>query len=387
MADADTGSGSPDSSADSPDSSAEKVPDVGAAREDSRAGSGEPRPAAATRPRHRLRWTAVIALLVVTGVLAMASVLARVAHSAVLDTDGYVDTVAPLATDPAVKAALADRITEEIVTRIDIEAAVSQALADVAGDGERRDRVIASLAPVIADQAEDFVHETVSSLIDSDEFADLWARANRAAHRTVVAVLTGETRTEAVDIDDSGTISISLAAIIDKAKARLLERGFVFAERIPPVEAQFVLVQSPELAKAQRVVDALDHASGVLPWVTLLAAAVAIAVAPTGSRLRATAALGVAFAVAMAVLALAIQFVRSYYLDNRGSAVRSADAAAAVFDTVTQPLWNTLRVVLAIGVIVAVVAYLVGGSASARAIRRGAARLPGVSKPETEARP
>jgi hypothetical protein len=61
-----------------------------------------------------------------------------------------------------------------------------------------------------------------------------------------------------------------------------------------------------------------------------------------------------------------------------------------VFDTVAQPLWSTLSIVLVVGVIVAMVAYLVGGSASARAIRRGAARLPGVSKvskPATEAQP
>ncbi|NEW37540.1 hypothetical protein GV792_03325 [Nocardia cyriacigeorgica] len=383
MADADTGSTSPDNSAG-------QVPDDGAERTNSRTDSGGPRTAAGPRPRHRLRWTAVIVLLVVTGVLAMATVLARVAHSAILDTDSYVDTVAPLATDPAVTAALTDRVTEEIVTRIDIEAAVSQALADVAADGERRERVIAGLTPVIADQAEDFVHETVASLIDSDRFADLWSRANRAAHRNIVAVLTGDTRIAAVDIDDSGTISISLAPIIDEAKARLLERGFVFAERIPQVDTQFVLAQSPELAKARRAVDALDRAAGVLPWVTLLAAAAAIALAPTGSRRRATATLGVAVAVAMAVLALAIQFVRSLYLDHLGEAVRSPDAAAAVFDTVAQPLWSTLSIVLVIGVIVAMVAYLVGGSASARTIRRNAARLPGVSKvskPATEAQP
>ncbi|WP_280236847.1 hypothetical protein [Nocardia cyriacigeorgica] len=379
MADADIGSSG---------DGADKAPGE-ATRDERGEDSGGSRTPAPARRGRRLRWTVVIVLLVVTGVLAMASVLARVVHTTVLDTDGYVDTVAPLAADPAVRAALTDRVTEEIVTRIDIEAVVSQALADVAGEGERRERVIASLTPLLADQAEDFVHETVASMVGSDRFADLWSGANRAAHRSIVAVLTGRTSMAAVDIDDSGTISVSLAAIIEEAKARLLERGFVFAERIPQVDTQFVLAQSPELAEARRLVDALDRTATVLPWVTLLAAAAAIAFAPTGSRRRATAALGVTLTVAMAILALAIQFVRWYYLDDPGQAIRSPEAAAAVFDAVTLPLWNLLRAVLLLGVIVAVVAYLMGGSASARAIRRGVGRLPGLWKrgnPATEAR-
>ncbi|AVH23500.1 hypothetical protein [Nocardia cyriacigeorgica] len=318
--------------------------------------------------RRRLRWTAVVVLLVLTGVLAAASVAARTVHATVLDTDGYVETVAPLSADPAVRAALADRVTDEIVTRIDIEAIVAQALTEVAGTGERRERAIAGLSPVLADQAKDFVHETVTTLVESDEFDDLWAGTNRAAHRQVVAVVTGQTRS--VEIDDAGTISVSLAPIIDRAKERLLARGFVFADRVPRVEAQFVLVQSAELATARRVVDALDRAASVLPWLALLTAVAAIALAPKGFRLRTTIALGLTYAAVMAMLALALRLARAYYLDHRGPAIRSPDAAAAVVDILTRPLWHTVWVVFALGLIIAAAAYLASGASSARAVRR-----------------
>ncbi|MBF6414140.1 hypothetical protein [Nocardia cyriacigeorgica] len=318
----------------------------------------------------RLRWTAVVVLLVLTGVLAAASVVARTVHATVLDTDGYVETVAPLPADPAVRAALADRVTEEIVTRIDIEAIVAQALTEVAGAGERRERAIAGLSPVLADQAQDFVHETVTTLVESDEFDDLWAGMNRAAHRQVVAVLTGQTRSGALDIDATGTISVSVAPIIERAKERLLERGFVFADRVPRVEAQFVLVQSAELATARRAVDALDRAASVLPWLALLTAVASIALAPKGFRLRATIALGLTYAAVMAMLALALRLARAYYLDHRGPAIRSPDAAAAVVDILTRPLWHTVWVVFALGLVIAAAAYLASGASSARAVRR-----------------
>ncbi|TLG09880.1 hypothetical protein FEK35_14765 [Nocardia cyriacigeorgica] len=333
--------------------------------------SAEPvAPARRRRWPRRLRWTAVVVLLIVTGVLTGASVLARTVHATLLDTDRYVETVAPLSADPAVRAALADRVTDEIVTRIDIETIVAQALAEVAGEGQRRDRAIAGLSPVLADQAKDFVHETVTALIESDEFEGLWAGANRAAHRQVVAVLTGRTRSGAVEIDDTGTISVSLAPIIDRAKARLLERGFVFADRVPRVEAQFVLVQSAELATARRAVDVLDRTASILPWLGVLAAVAAIAIAPRGFRLRATIALGLTCAAVMALLALAIRFARAYYLDHRGPAIRSPEAAAAVVDILTRPLWHTVWFVFALGLIIAAIAYLAGGSPSARALRR-----------------
>lgn len=318
----------------------------------------------------RLRWTAVVVLLIVTGVLAGASVLARTAHSTLLDTDGYVDTVAPVAADPAVRAALADRVTDEIVTRIDLESIVAQALTEVAGEGQRRERVIAGLSPVLADQATDFVHETVTTLIESEEFEDLWAGANRAAHGQVVAVLTGQTRSGAVEIDDTGTISVSLAPIIDRAKARLLERGFVFADRVPRVQAQFVLMQSAELAKARRAVDALDRAAAILPWLTLLSATAAIALAPKSSRLRAIVALGLVGTASMALLALATRLARAYYLDHRGPALRSPEAAAAIFDALTAPLWQRVWTVFVLALLVAVGAYLAGGSSPARALSR-----------------
>ena len=346
-------------------------------------GERPPAAAAEARPRpqgHGLRWTAVVALLVLVALLLVTSVVARFARSEILDTDRYVSTVAPLGEDPAVKGAITNRVTDEIFAQVDVEGLTKQALtaltdvSNLATNAPRLDQAVVGLAPVIAGQAKNFVHDTVGSLVESDEFEDLWIQANRAAHTTLVAVVTGDTGSTAVQVDDSGTVSISLGTVIDKVKTRLSERGFAFADKIPQIDKQFVLVQSPELAKAQGLVRALDKAGDVLPWLTLLVAAGAIWAAPRGSRLRALAAVGVTFVVTMALLAVAILIGRSLYLGNLPSEIRSPEAAAAVFDTVVVPLRTTLRAVFVVGLVVAVGAYLVGGSASALAVRRGFGR-------------
>ncbi|MGX6511921.1 hypothetical protein [Rhodococcus sp. SJ-2] len=324
-----------------------------------------------SRPhRHTLRWAGVVILLVLVFLLAISSVVARYARSQILDTDRYVTTVTPLASDPEIQAAITNRVTDEIFAQVDVQGLTEEALTALTEDRPRLEPVV-GLAPVIAGQAESFVHDTVGSLVASDQFETLWVQTNRAAHDRLAAVLTGDTQADAISIDDSGTVSLNLAPIIDKAKSLLVDRGFAFADQIPEIDKQFVLFQSPELIKAQRAVNALDRASGILPWLTLLAVAGAIWTAPRGSRLRTLAITGVTFVVAMLVLALAIMIGRSLYLDNLPAEIRSPGAAAVLFDALATPLRSTLRAVLVAGLVVAVGAYLIGGSASAMAVRRG----------------
>src|SRR5688500_17379013 len=89
----------------------------------------EPPVAAPPRPR-RQRWRSVVAtLLIVIGcMLAPISVVAVWTKNLVTDTDRYVATVQPLASDPAIQSAIADRITAEIFTHLDVAGITNQAV-------------------------------------------------------------------------------------------------------------------------------------------------------------------------------------------------------------------------------------------------------------------
>lgn len=327
--------------------------------------------------RHRWRWFAVAVLCVLVAVLAITSVTSRFVRGEILDTDRYVSTVAPLASDPAVQAEISNTITDEIFGRIDVEALTAAALTTLTDavpateNAPRVDRAVEGLAPVIAGQARSFVQQTVSSFVASDQFESLWLQANRAAHTALVAVVTGDVGPSSVTVDDSGTVSISLGTVIDNVKARLLDRGFTFAEKIPAVDKQFVLFRSPELVRAQRAVSALDTAADVLPWLTIALAFAAVAVAPRGRRMRALSLAGLSLVLAMLVLAIGLLIGRALYLDAMPPDILAPDAASAAIDTVLDPLRLALRAVAVLGLVVAVGAYLLGGSASATAVRRG----------------
>src|SRR3954451_15307203 len=100
------------------------------------AGLGEPngRPAAS----HQGGWWRSVVVVVAVALLAVVaplSVVATWAHDQVSDTDRYVATVAPLADDPAVQKAVSERITDEIVARIDVRAITTEAADALAERG------------------------------------------------------------------------------------------------------------------------------------------------------------------------------------------------------------------------------------------------------------
>ncbi|MFW0786521.1 hypothetical protein AAFP35_18655 [Gordonia sp. CPCC 206044] len=331
-------------------------------------------------PRGRGFWRrfGVVVLIVLTALLALLSVTTRFVRAEILDTDHYVATVAPLASDPAVQTQVTASITAAIDDRLDIEQVVTEALQTLTevtpADRPRVDQALVGLAPVIAGQAKSFVHNTVAEFVGSQQFKDLWSAANRQAHEAVVATVTGDTRHGAIKIDDNGTISIQLGPVIDQIKTRLGERGFGFADRIPSIDKQFVIFRSPELARAQGLVNALDKVATILPWLAILAAIGAVALAGHGRRLRTTTVVGVAVVVAMLLLALGILTGRFVYLNEMPPDVLSADAARSIFDTIVAPLRTALRAVAVLGLVIAAVGFFAGGSRSASFVRSGVGR-------------
>jgi transposase InsO family protein len=102
------------------------------------------------RSAARQRWRTVVAtlLIVVACVLAPLSVVAVWTRNQVTNTDRYVATVSPLASDPAIQNAIADQITAQVFTYIDIRGLTTQAAEALAQRG--------NLPPRLADQLQAF---------------------------------------------------------------------------------------------------------------------------------------------------------------------------------------------------------------------------------------
>jgi hypothetical protein len=192
----------------------------------------------------RQRWRAVTAtLLIVLGcVLAPLAGVAVWARNQVTNTERYLATVAPLASDPAIQNAIADQITAQVFTYIDVQGLTVQAVDALA---DRRDLPpelvtrLQALSVPIANGVQSFTRTQVGKVVESPAFADAWLQANRLAHEELVKALTGEGG-GAITVEND-TVSINLAAFIQTVKQQLVASGFTLAERIPEVNASFVL--------------------------------------------------------------------------------------------------------------------------------------------------
>ena len=204
-------------------------------------------------------------------------------------------------------------------------------------------------------------------MVASDAFANAWLTANRAAHQALVAALTGETR-EGVTIEND-TVSINLGPIIAEVKQRLIDSGFGLASRIPNVNPSFVLVQSDYIAQARGAFNLLNAIGNWLPVIALFFLAIGIYVAK-GHR-RALVGVGLGLAGGMLALGLALALFRTIYLNELPLGVLTRDAAAAFYDTLVRFLRLGLRMVLVLGLVIALAGFLTGRSVTAVRARAG----------------
>jgi hypothetical protein len=335
---------------------------------------------ATEKPARTGWWRPVVAtvLIILMAVLAPLSVVARWAHDTVSDTDRYVEIVGPLASDPAVQAAVADRITTEIVTRLQIEAVTDQAVDALADQGlpPLAATSLQALSGPLSNAIEGFVHTQVTNLVESDEFQQAWETANREAHTQMVAVLTGKD-TDTVEITNNA-VSINLATVISAVQQRLVDRGFTLAERLPTVNAQFTIFQSDDITKAQTGFRLLNAINTWLPILALLCLIGAVAVGR--SRRRTLVAGALALGLSMLLLGAGMNVGREIYLNSVPTDQIPSDAAAAIYDQLVYFIRLSLRATLVVALAVAFVAWVTGPGGAPVALRRGTSRAIGAAR-------
>jgi hypothetical protein len=306
----------------------------------------------------RRRAITAVAFLVLGSILLPVSVLTVWTRNLVLDTDRYVETVTPLATDPAVVSALSARISNRVSDEIDVRSLAQEALPENA----------AFLAAPIAAGADNLIRQATDRLLASDRFEQAWINANRLGHEGLVTVLTGS-EGDVVSIKD-GKVVLQLGGLAQEVLAAVDRQfGTDLASRIPTerLDVDFVLVDSAQLADVQAAVRMLDR----LAWFSVVLAlgflAISIAVAP--DRRKAVLRVGAGVALSMLVLFLGFALGRDLYLTNLPEGVERPDVAAVFFDTLTRLVLQGVRLLFVLGVVVMAGAWLVGPSSAAARLR------------------
>jgi hypothetical protein len=323
------------------------------------------------------RWRAFLSALciVIATILVPVSIVSAWARVELVDETRFVETFAPLADDPAVQAMVADQVTVAIQDSLDLDG-ITNDLFDGLQQLDLPPRALAAidLLRVPAVQGlQGLVDTTVTRLVQSDAFADVWETALRASHRSLAAVAAGGTANGAVVIGEGGELGIQLGPIIEEVKKRLVDRGIGFASSIPVIEKTIVVAQSDALA----IVGTVYNLAVAVGWWTPIIALVLFLAGILIARRRSTAVLGtgVGIAIGGGVLAIALAIAGSVLALSAPNLGVSAGALGAIYEQVTGAMRDTSVVLTLIGIVIAVIAWMAGRWRGAQATRRGVASV------------
>ena len=347
--------------------------------------------AAVDRRAHRavllrgLRQAVAAVLVTLSAFCAVATVVGVWAGRTALDTDRWVRTVGPLPKDPRVAAAVAEYSTAQLFAVLNVESRLREALPERA----------AFVAGPVTGQLREYLRQRVDGVLASDRFQAVWLELNRRAHRQVVSIVEGRSAVVRAGVD---RVTIDLLPLVNQVLrdleanlptlfGRRLDLPDLTSGQIPPnlrsaVEsavgvslpadfARFTVYDAGRLWALQRAVS--DARRAVL---ALLAASVVFAVAAlwlSPRRRRTVLLFGAWLAVAVVVMTASLRAVRADLL-ARVPAGTYRDGADAALTTVFAGLRDRGGQLLWAGILLALVAYLVGPGRLPVALRTGAGR-------------
>jgi hypothetical protein len=305
-----------------------------------------------------IRSSAVVLLFAMGFLLVPTAGMAVWGRNTLLDTDRYVETVAPLSDEQQVIDSVAQRVTDAIFAQIDVEAELEANLPPR----------LAFAAGPITSQIESTTNELIVKALETDQFDTLWREVNRQTSEALVAFVKGE-GSGALTIDN-GQLFLELGPILDAVKSRLLEQGVAIAEKIPTTTAsvQLPVADVSYLEDLRSSLRALNALAYVLPW--LAAACFIAAVLLSRDRRRGLVWSGLLISGAALLVGASLALGRASYLDAAVAGGADPDTAAVLFDTLVRFLRNGIRVFFVLGLVLAIGAVITGPSAWATKTRR-----------------
>jgi hypothetical protein len=162
---------------------------------------------------------------------------------------------------------------------------------------------------------------------------------------------------------------LDLSALVTQVRDQLVQNGITIFNRIPVnrLNMKIELADAKQLERAQTATRLLNRLSWLLPLLAILCLIGGLLLSPhwRKSLIR----WGIGAAIAVAVIGVGLSVGRSIYLDAVTSPDLPRDTASAVFDTLVRFLREGVRLMIAVGLLVAIGAWLTGPSPVATKLR------------------
>lgn len=306
-------------------------------------------------------------LIVIATILVPISIVTAWARVQLVDEEAFVATLAPLVDDAAVQGLIIDETVEAISAQVDFDALTASVFDGIADLGlpARAAQALGLLQAPAADGLRTLVDQTVTRVVESDAFADVWATTTRAAHRALVTAATSDGGGLVVRTDDG--VGIQLGAIVERVKQNLTDRGVGIAQLIPEVDRVIIVGEGTNLAMIRTGYAVAATVGWWLPIITLALFVVAILIA----RRRSTAVLGTGLGLAIGggILAVSLGIGGAAMGAVAGELDLSPSALDVIYAQLVGSMRQTAVVIAVLGVFIALLGWVMGGSAAAGSTR------------------
>lgn len=301
-----------------------------------------------------MRRSLAVALIVVGVVLTPVAAVGAWVRVALVDTDRFVATLAPLAEDPAVRELVVERTAAAVQSRIDVDGLVADLFGGLSALDlpPRAEAALPLLQSSVTAGVHDLLERTITRVVESDAFASTWTTVLRTAHDRGTALLTWD-GSGILEITADSVLELDLGPVVAAARQALLDEGFRVAAAIPEVSLVVPLGPADSIVLARTVYAVAVTAGAWLPWLTLAVLIAGVLLARRRLRAISISAAGIA---ASLLLTLAAIGVTRLVLADRGADT----AAGAAIDAIAGQVIGGLVGLLAL---LATAAVLIGAGA------------------------
>ena len=302
----------------------------------------------------RGRIIAARALVVLGVLLVMVSLLANFVRREALDRDTFRDTSQQLIANEDIRNQVAAAMVDQLYANVDVAGVLEQRLPNN----------LQPLAAPLAGIGREAIDRGAQELLARPRVQRLFVDASSLAQEQVRRVL--EDNTPRLQTSD-GSVVLDLRPLVVQLGDRF---GFLgnLDQTLPPDAAQITLLRADNLETAQSVTQGLKVVANWIWIPAILCWAIALWLVPNRRR-REVRAIGIGLIVGGIALLVIRRLAGSYLVDNLSQSDSVRPAVTAFWNILSDGLAEGAWVVVVLGVIASLGAWLTGGGTRARSLR------------------
>jgi len=277
-----------------------------------------------------------------------------------LDDDAWADSSTQLLANDEVRGAIAQKLSDGLFARIDVEAQLRERLPPRSQ----------GIAPALAATLQNTVGPAAADrLLQRPRVQTLWQNANKRAHAAVLKVLQGEDLGRNGNISTAnGEVTLDLRPAITRLATRLGVEDRLKANADPDA-GQLVIMKSDQLGAAQTAVKTLKALSSLLLIVVVALYALAIYLA-RGRRRLLLGATGASLVFVGLVIASLRHFLGGVIVDSLVKTAANKHPVSVIWAIETSVMRDIAIILVVYGALVLLATVLAGANRPAVAVRR-----------------